>query len=544
VTWRNQLYYGDNLRVLRDDVKDESVDLVYLDPPFNSAANYNVLFREASGEQSAAQIMAFEDTWHWTHESEATYQELVTDAPERLARLVEAMRQMLGASDMMAYLVMMAPRLAELHRVLKPTGSIYLHCDEVVSHYLKVVMDAVFSPDRFLNEITWKRTHSHGNVGRNFGAVCDNILVYTKGKTYTWNQQYTSFTPEYIEATFKYRDPDGRRWQSVTLRNPGVRPNLHYPYTASNGIIYQPNPNGWSCDIERMQKYDRERRLHFPAKPTGALRLKMYLDESPGIKLQNLWDDIPAIGSQAAERLGYPTQKPEALLERIIKTSSNEGDLVLDPFCGCGTAISVAERLKRRWIGVDITHLAVALIQSRLRDTFGTELSDYEVHGTPQDTASAETLALQDRYQFQWWALSLMDARPAQDKKKGKDTGIDGYIRFLEREGEPVKTILVQVKSGKVSSRDIRDLVGVLDREKAVIGIFITLQPATKDMVKEAVSAGFYSSPWGNFPRLQILTIDDLLTGKATAQYPRMNAATFKRAERKRREQGEQSGLF
>ena len=271
---------------------------------------------------------------------------------------------------------------------------------------------------------------------------------------------------------------------------------------------------------------------------------KITLDEeSKGLPRRDVWE-ISIIAGSSKERLGYPTQKPEKLLERIIETSSNEGDLVLDPFCGCGTTINVAERLKRRWIGIDITHLAVALIQSRLRDTFGTELSPYEVHGTPQDTASAEALALQDRYQFQWWALSLIDARPAQDKKKGKDTGIDGYIRYLEREGEPAKTILVQVKSGKVSSRDIRDLVGVLDREKAVIGIFITLQPATRDMEREAVSAGFYSSQWGNFPRLQILTIDDLLTGKATAQYPRMNAATFKRAERKRREQGEQSGLF
>jgi site-specific DNA-methyltransferase (adenine-specific) len=273
-------------------------------------------------------------------------------------------------------------------------------------------------------------------------------------------------------------------------------------------------------------------------------RIKQYLDEMSGTLVTSVWTGIPPINSQAQERLGYPTQKPEALLERIINASSNEGDVVLDPFCGCGTTINVAERLKRRWIGIDITHLAVALIQSRLHDTFGTELSDYEVHGTPKDAASAEALALQDRYQFQWWALSLIDARPAQDKKKGKDTGIDGYIRYLEREGEPAKTILVQVKSGKVSSRDIRGLVGVLDREKAVIGIFITLQPPTKDMAKEAISAGFYSSQWGNFPRLQILTIDDLLTGKATALYPRLNAATFKRAERKRREQGEQSGLF
>jgi hypothetical protein len=276
----------------------------------------------------------------------------------------------------------------------------------------------------------------------------------------------------------------------------------------------------------------------------GVAQGKRYLDEMPGTPITDFWEDIEHLHGTQQESLGYPTQKPEALLERIINASSNEGDVVLDPFCGCGTTINVAERLKRRWIGIDITHLAVALIQSRLRDTFGTELSPFVVHGTPQDTASAEALALQDRYQFQWWALSLIDARPAQDKKKGKDTGIDGYIRYLEREGEPSKTVIVQVKSGKVSSRDIRDLVGVLDREKAVIGVFITLQPPTRDMTKEAVSAGFYQSQWGNFPRLQILTIEDLLTGKTTAQYPRLNAATFKRATRQRRTQGEQGGLF
>jgi hypothetical protein len=293
-----------------------------------------------------------------------------------------------------------------------------------------------------------------------------------------------------------------------------------------------------------MEEMDREGRLYIPNDVTRRIQRKRYLDELEGETVDNLWDDIPPINSQAQERLGYPTQKPEALLERIINASSNEGDVVLDPFCGCGTTINVAERLKRRWIGIDVTHLAVALIQNRLRETFGTELSDYQVHGTPQDAASAEVLALQDRYQFQWWALSLIDARPAQDKKKGKDTGIDGLIRFLEREGEPARTVVVQVKSGKVSSRDIRDLVGVLDREKAVIGVFITLQPPTKDMLKEAVSAGFYNSQWGNFPRLQILTVEDLLSGNATALYPRMNAATFKRAARHRRAQGEQGGLF
>jgi adenine specific DNA methylase Mod len=541
MTWTNQLFYGDNLRVLRDEVKDETVDLVYLDPPFNSAANYNVLFREASGEQSAAQITAFEDTWHWTHESEATYQELVTDAPERLARLVEAMRQMLGTSDMMAYLVMMAPRLLELHRVLKPTGSIYLHCDPTASHYLKLLLDGVFAPQNFRSEIIWKRTSAHSSAKR-YGPIHDVLLFYSKSEEFIWNPIYQPYDQEYLDGFYTHVDSDERRWRRSDLTGAGIRHGeTGKPW---RGIDVTAKGRHWGVPPSELDRLDAEGKIHWPAKEGGIPMLKRYADEQPGVPLQDVWVDIPPMHNLAKERLGYPTQKPEALLERILNASSNEGDVVLDPFCGCGTTINVAERLKRRWMGIDITHLAVALIRSRLHDTFGTELSDYTVHGTPTDTASAEALALQDRYQFQWWALSLIDARPAQDKKKGKDTGIDGYIRYLEREGEPAKTIIVQVKSGKVSSRDIRDLVGVLDREKAVIGIFLTLQPPTRDMIKEAVSAGFYPSQWGNFPRLQILTVEDLLTGKATAQYPRLNAATFKRAERKRRPQGEQSGLF
>jgi len=539
--WTNQLYYGDNLRVLREEIADGSVDLVYLDPPFNSAANYNVLFREASGEQSAAQIMAFEDTWHWTHESEAAYQELVTEAPERLARLVEAMRQMLGTSDMMAYLVMMAPRLVELHRVLKETGSIYLHCDPTASHYLKLLLDGVFGVERFRTEIIWKRSSAHSDTkqGRQqHGRIHDTIFFYTKSDSWKWSPIYTPYDPEYIEQFYRHVEPDtGRRYRLGDLTGPGGAAKGNPSYEVMGITRY------WRYSKERMEELIKQGRV-VQTRPGTVPAYKRYLDEMPGIPLQDVWTDVNPIGAQAQERLGYPTQKPEALLERIINASSNEGDVVLDPFCGCGTTINVAERLKRRWVGIDITHLAVALIQNRLRETFGTELSDYKVHGTPTDTASAEALALQDRYQFQWWALSLIDARPAQDKKKGKDTGIDGLIRFLEREGEPARTIVVQVKSGKVSSRDVRDLVGVLDREKAVIGVFITLQPPTRDMLKEAVAAGFYKSQWGNFPRLQILTVEDLLAGKETALYPRMNAATFKRAARKRRTQGEQGGLF
>ncbi|MFL6332342.1 MAG: site-specific DNA-methyltransferase [Pyrinomonadaceae bacterium] len=539
--WKNQLYYGDNLRVLREEIADESVDLVYLDPPFNSAANYNVLFREASGEQSAAQITAFEDTWHWTHESEAAYQELVTEAPERLARLVEAMRQMLGTSDMMAYLVMMAPRLLELHRALKPTGSIYLHCDPTASHYLKLLLDAIFGPVNFKNEIVWKR-HNARSTDQRWPRMHDTILFYSK-QTLKFNSIQVAADKAKLPHTL-VTGSDGLKYQTYELTGPEVRKSGD---SGTPWRGYDPAKMGrhWANSHALMDEWDKAGLIHWPKKGGFPRRRDSNpFSEERMITVGDVWTDIDRINQTAKERLGYPTQKPEALLERIINASSNEGDVVLDPFCGCGTTINVAERLKRRWVGIDITHLAVALIQNRLRETFGTELSDYQVHGTPTDAASAEALALQDRYQFQYWALSLVDARPAQDKKKGKDQGIDGLIRYLERDGEPARTIVVQVKSGKVSSRDIRDLVGVLDREKAVIGIFVTLQPPSKDMLKEAVSAGFYKSHWGNFPRLQILTVEDLLSGAATALYPRMNAATFKRAARQRRTQGEQTGLF
>jgi site-specific DNA-methyltransferase (adenine-specific) len=530
----NTLYYGDNLDILRRYIDDESIDLIYLDPPFNSNADYNVLFAEKDGTQAHAQIKAFEDTWSWDLEAAQEYGEVLRCGHDRVAKCLKGIHDFLGGSDMLAYLSMMAIRLIELRRVLKPTGSIYLHCDDTASHYLKIVMDSVFGPKNFRNEIVWKRTFSHGNVGRSYGAVCDMILWYTKGDGYTWNQTYGAFTDEYIESAFKYQDADGRRWQSVTLRNPGVRPNLHYPYTASNGITYQPHPNGWSCDIERMRKYDAEGRLHFPAKPEGALRLKMYLDESKGVRLQNLWDDIPPIGAGAAERLGYPTQKPEGLLARVIAACCNEGDIVLDPFCGCGTTIAAAQKLNRRWIGIDITHLAINLIKVRLADSFGSKIADaYKVIGEPRDLESARALAAQDKYQFQYWALGLVGARP-MEQKKGADRGIDGRLYMTDRKGE-TKTIIISVKGGHVSASQVYELRGVIEREEAAMGVFITLEAPTAPMRKEGAEAGFFqtkSNSGTKHPRLQILTIEDLLAGKKIDMPVAQDLRSFKQAPR------------
>jgi len=531
---KNKLYYGDNFEVLQRYVKDESVDLVYLDPPFNSRQDYNVLFAEKDGSQSSSQIHAFEDTWEWNIDAQRSY-EMIVEQGGRVADALRAFKTFLFNSDMMAYLAMMAPRLVELRRVLKETGSIYLHCDPTASHYLKILMDAVFGPQLFGNEITWKRTFAHGNVGRNYGSVSDILLWYTKGPAYTWNQPFKALTLEQNVQKYPNVDPDGRRWQSVTLRNPGVRPNLHYPYRASNGVTYQPHRNGWSCNRERMEKYDREKRLHFPSAPDGALRLKMYEDESKGERLQNLWEDIPPISANAQERLGYPTQKPEALLERIIKASSNEGDVVLDPFCGCGTTVQVAQRLNRRWIGIDITHLAIGLIKKRLSDAFGPEIkSTYDVIGEPTDFAGAAQLAEEDKYQFQWWALGQVGARPAE-QKKGADRGIDGRLYFHDDQSGKSKQIIFSVKAGGVSVPQVRDLRGVLEREKAEIGVFLCFEEPTKPMLREAAEAGFYRSSDGStWPRLQVLTIQQILDGKQPEYPAHRRDATFKKAPRSR----------
>jgi DNA modification methylase len=541
----NKLYYGDNLDVLRGEIPDKSIDLVYLDPPFNSSATYNVLFASPKGHFSHAQIAAFEDTWHWGEQAEKEFGEILAQSNTQVAEVMRALRQFLGENDMMAYLTMMANRFIQLHRVLKPTGALYLHCDPTASHYLKVVLDGVFGFEFYRNEITWKRTFAHGNVGRNYGSISDVLLFYSKGREYTWNQQFAKLSAAALDEKYPNIDPDGRRWQSVTLRNPGFRPNLHFPYTASNGVTYQPHRNGWSGNLERLQKYDREGRLHFPSSPDGALRLKMYEDESLGERLQNIWTDIPPISANAAERLGYPTQKPLALLERIISTSSDEGGIVLDPFCGCGTAVHAAQKLNRQWVGIDITHLAISLIEKRLRDAF--PQIEFEVQGTPKDYEGARDLAERDKYQFQWWACSLVNAQPYQGKKKGADSGVDGLI-FFQDDKELPKKIVVSVKGGEhIGVTMVKDLIATCARQKADIGLFVTLNPPTKPMTVEAAATGFYTSPatGAQFPRIQILTVEDLLAHKEAPRYPRLDAGglTFKKAEI---EQGEdkQHDLF
>ena len=540
----NRLYFGDNLSILREHVADASVDLIYLDPPFNSNSTYNVLFRERSGDESAAQITAFDDTWHWSLESERAYQDVVSHGPAKAGELLAAMRAFLGQNDMMAYLTMMAQRTIELHRVLKPTGSIYLHCDPTASHYLKLLLDAVFGAQQFRNEIVWQRTTAKGLMSKQFPNNHDVIISYRKTIASTWNLDATFQPYDEISldtktaAKYNHRDGDGRLYRLDNLTNPNRnRPNLTYEFLGVTRV--------WRWTKERMQAaYDQG--LVVQTRPGGVPSLKRYLDEQRGRPFGDVWTDIPPINSQAKERLGYPTQKPEALLERIINASSNEGDVVLDPFCGCGTAVAAAERLNRQWIGIDVTHLAISLIRHRLHDTFGGDLCPYDVIGEPEDVGSAEALARQDRYQFEWWALGLVDARPARDKRKGADSGIDGYINFFDDNSGKPKRIVVQVKSGHVNRGQIATLKGDMEREKAELGLFVTLEEPTRPMLQEAVAAGFYEPehyPGQQYPRLQILTIDELLAGKP-AEYPRMGLqTTFRQAPRRRRAEGQQSPL-
>jgi site-specific DNA-methyltransferase (adenine-specific) len=348
--WKNRLYYGDNLDVLRRHIPDESVDLVYLDPPFNSNATYNVLFAEQDGSQAASQIKAFGDTWTWNQEAARQYEETV-EAGEQVSRALQAFRAVLGESNMLAYLTMMAPRLVELRRALRPTGSIYLHCDQTASHYLKMLMDAVFGVRNFKNNITWKRTAPKSDFRQgatNWARVQDALLYYVKdNERATFRQPFGPYTVD------KYRqsDPDGRRYQLTALNAPGAGTRGHPQYEFMGVTRY------WRYNKAKMDALRAEGRIIQPS-PGAVPRYKRYLDEMSGVPVGDMWDDITPINSQAQERLGYPTQKPEALLQRIIQASSNEGDLVLDPFCGCGTTIAVAERLKRQWIGIDITHLA------------------------------------------------------------------------------------------------------------------------------------------------------------------------------------------
>lgn len=537
----NTLYYGDNLDILKNEIADETVDLIYLDPPFQSGRNYNIIFRpEKDGIKGAtSQIETFEDTWQWSQKAQDEYEDLIMGKltrlhpPQKLIDLMKAMRSYLEECPLMAYLCMMAPRLLEMKRVLKPTGSIYLHCDPTASHYLKLLMDAVFGPRNYRNEITWKRTTAH-NDPRRYGANTDIILFYSKSDNYKWIPQYVEHGEEYLKR-FKGIDPDGRRWVDDNLSAKGLSGGgYEYEYKGVTSL--------WRVPLSTMERLDSENKLHFtnvnnPDKK--GIRLKRYLDENKGRPLQSLWDDIFPINSQANERLGYPTQKPEALLERIIKAGTIDGDVVLDPFCGCGTAVAVSERLNRKWIGIDITYLSIDVIRKRFEKNKIMEGKDFEVKGTPKDLHSATKLAESSPFQFEVWAVSQLNAIPTV---KTGDKGVDGVINFIDaNKKDKVSKGIISVKGGKhVNPSMVRDLKGTMESQSADFGILITLIEPTQGMIDEAVKAGKFEYKHiahlqGNsIPRIQIVTAEQLFAKHIPVHLPNTAIDPFRKPDIKK----------
>jgi site-specific DNA-methyltransferase (adenine-specific) len=525
----NHLYYGDNLSVLRESIRDESVDLIYLDPPFNSNAGYNVLFKAPDGSGSAAQIEAFDDTWHWNDSAESAFADVLRSGNGAAAEMLRAMRGFLGENDMMAYLAMMAARLIELHRVLKPTGSLYLHCDPTASHYLKILLDAVFGAGNFQSEIVWRRTTAR-SVGKRWPRLHDTILFYSRSsEPKTFNVQKGEMDPNWLAREYRHEDERGR-YMLADLTGAGLR-------NGSTGSVWRDVDPGkigsgrhWRYTTDKLDELDADGLIYWPSRGQYP-KLKSYLRPDAGSIIGDIWGDLPGIGRTASERLGYPTQKPVALLERILNASSNPGDVVLDPFCGCGTTVHAAEKLGRQWIGIDVTHLAIGLIEKRLRDAF--PAVQFTTHGVPQDIHAARDLAARGKYhEFEKWALSLIAAQPGNFGKKGADRGLDGRLYF----GAKGTTLgIVSVKAGEnVGVSMIRDPKGVIERESAGVGVFLTLTEPTKPMVAEAASAGLHEEPgFAPVPRLQIVTIEQAMQLRERAvQLPARRDDAFRRAAR------------
>ncbi len=545
----NVLYYGDNLDVLRKHIKDASVDLIYLDPPFNSNRSYNVLFRHKSGQEAQAQIEAFDDTWTWSQEADRLYDELVKGgaAPTRVADALEGMRRVLDDNDVLAYIVMMTARLVELERVLKPGGSLYLHCDPTASHYLKIILDAIFGPVNFLNEIIWRRTGAHSSA-RRYAPTHDVILFYAKGHDYKWNNPRKAFMRGHVAEYFV---EEGGRWRTNYYGNvltgsgtrngesgqpwQGFDPTAKGRHWAIPGDLVADIDEDFS-DMTQHQKLDRLLKLGHITIVKGEA-WPMYqrtITPKDGTPVPDIWAyqpytdgtvfgteegidaDVRWLGTRDRERLGYPTQKPLGILERMIAASSDPGDIVLDPFCGCGTAVDAAQKLGRQWIGIDITYLAVDLIQNRLRGTYGEGIEKtYEVHGIPRDIEGAQALFNESPFDFERWAVSMVDGTP--NVRQVGDRGIDGVIRFPTDNKKGVGRALVSVKGGQIVNPGmLRDLVGTVQTERADMGVLIAMTAPTGGVVSAAKHSGSYVWPVNGrpYPMVQVVTVEELLAGK------------------------------
>ena len=536
---KNRLFYGDCLDVLKNSIDDESIDLIYIDPPFNSKRNYNVLFESIDMSDTKAQKEAFADTWSNVKylDQLAELQGLHLD----LWKFLNTLDSINVSKGAVSYLTTMALRILYMHRKLKPTGSFYLHCDQTMSHYLKLVCDMIFGSQYFQREIMWKKTLGHHLSKKSFDTMLDTILFYSRSDNYIFNQQFTSIDDEKVIKKFPYVEEEtGRRFTHRQLEQPQNVGSKGETRIIQGKTIK--TEQGWQWNQETIDRRLKENPYLIYWTSTGRPRYKLYADEYLGRKIGALWDDIPALSSNDAERLGYDTQKPEALLERIIKASSDKSDIIADFFCGCGTAVAVAQRLNRCWIGVDISHLAVRLIHNRLLNSICNnneqvrKLKDsIDIDGFPRDIASAHELAVstkKGRIKFQDWVIEFMLDGVSNPKKVG-DGGYDGYLT-IQRDKKKKDVVLIEVKSGNIDLGKLRMFMHVVEVEKATMGVFVCFaDQITKGMRIEALKAGYYDQEaFGTrFPNVQILTVEELLEGKTVAHpNPAMFNVTFKKA--------------
>jgi DNA modification methylase len=523
----NQLYCGDNLEVLREFITSESIDLIYLDPPFKSDRDYNLLFKDKSGEKSASQILAFEDTWEWNKEAQKNLISVV-ERGGKVGEVMSLFRAHLGETDMLAYLAMMAPRPMELHRVLKPTGSLYLHCDSTAAHYLKVLLDAVFSGPNFAGEIVWRRTASHMTT-RKWPRLHDTLLHYAKEiKHVFFNPQRMPADPGWVKREYRHEDERGR-YMTDNLTGAGTTKGPSgQPWRGIDPAKIGAGRH-WRCSPETLDKLDTEGRIYWPIRGKYP-KLKQYLHETKGAAVGDVWTDIQVIGRTAAERLGYPTQKPQALLDRIIEASSKSGDLVLDPFCGCGTAIEASCK-SRKWIGIDVTYQAMRVIREERFPKLGLELGkDYEMVYRPRDISAAEAFAKEQPFQFQDWIIQILHGELNQ--QLSGDRGVDGRLYFRETMDGPLRPIIVSVKGGKLKATFVRELAGAVSSEHAPMGILVVIQPHTKQMIRDAANYGFFNCSLGSFPKIQIISVEDIL-GEVRLDLPPIHRMNWKKRSRR-----------
>lgn len=520
----NKLFYGDCLEIMRQGyLSKNSVDLIYLDPPFNSKKNYNLMYRTMTGLPVSEQVEAFCDTWELDADKERAAREMPVLMREKGVdeyyidfwhHWIKALRNTQPRT--LAYLIYMVERLLWMRHILKPTGSLYLHCDTTVSHYIKVMLDGIFGHGNFRNEIIWKRTTTHSD-SKTWSRVSDSILFYTRGPKFTWNTPHEPHSEAYRDTKYRYDDGDGRGlYRLDNMTSPSPRHRMMYEWKGF------PHPaNGWRYKPETMRSLDENGRIWYPKRPDGSFdtskrpQLKRYLSTAKGGVMGNIWTDISPVNSQATERLGYPTQKPTELLDRIVLASSKKGDVVFDPFCGCGTTIYSAHKNQRRWVGCDIAILAIRLVKTVLSERYGlVEGAHYEVDGIPVSVEQAQELFKRDPFQFQHWAVELVGGFPSS--RRSGDKGIDGRLYF-ETLDSGLKEMVISVKGGKLRPSDVRDLVGVVlgettgDGGTVEMGAFLSLQEPTAAMREAAAKAGMYEYRGAHYPRVQLLTVREIL---------------------------------